>query len=349
MMKRSFALMLTLVALASCLGKEPQAASSLALTVPAGKLLHGVFVGGGEEEDPTPARLERYENAVGKKAAWVYFSNNWFTSRAFPQASSEAIRKAGSVPFIRLMLRSSTDIDVAEPKFTLEKINAGEFDSDLKTWGDAAKAFKTPLIVEFGTEVNGKWFSWNGFWHGANLEAPKKFREAYRRIIQTIRARGASNITWVFHVAGDDDPNESWNKLEHYYPGSDVIDWLGVSAYGAQEPTATDVEGLAPQLDRIVPRLEKLAPGKPIMLLEFGSVTNHPSVNAATWTAEGLDAILANRWPALRGFAWWNSRWPNDSDPNHDSRMLVEDSPEVAKVLRERLKSDRVLERLPNQ
>jgi hypothetical protein len=334
MMKRSFALMLTLVAFASCLGKEPQAASSLALNAPAGKLLHGVFIGGGEEEDPTPARLERYENAVEKKAAWVYFSNNWFTSRAFPQTSSESIRKAGSVPFIRLMLRSSTDIDVPETKFTLEKINAGDFDTDLKAWGDAAKAFKTPLIVEFGTEVNGKWFSWNGFWHGANTDGPKKFREAYRRIIQLIRARGATNITWVFHVAGDDDPNESWNKLENYYP--------------AQEPTASDVEDLVPQLDRIMPRLEKLAPGKPIMLLEFGLVTNHPDVNAATWTAAGLDAMLANRWPALRGFAWWNSRWPNDSDPNHDSRMLVEDAPEVAKVLRERLKSDRMLERLPN-
>lgn len=242
----TFRLLPMLFLLASCLGKEPQAASSLALTAPAGKLLHGVFVGGGEEEDPTPARLERYENAVGKKAAWVYFSNNWFTSRAYPQASSEAIRKSGSVPFIRLMLRSSTDIDVSEPKFTLEKINAGEFDSDLKAWGDAAKTFKTPLIVEFGTEVNGKWFSWNGFWHGANTDGPKKFREAYRRIIQTIRARGATNITWVFHVAGDDDPSESWNKLENYYPGSDVIDWLGISAYGAQEPTSSDVEGFGP-------------------------------------------------------------------------------------------------------
>ena len=72
-MKRSFALMLTLIVFASCLGKEPQAASSLALTAPAGKLLHGVFIGGGEEEDPTPTRLERYENAVGKRAAWVYY------------------------------------------------------------------------------------------------------------------------------------------------------------------------------------------------------------------------------------------------------------------------------------
>jgi hypothetical protein len=92
MMKRSFALMLTLLALASCLGKEPQAASSLALTVPVGKLLHGVFVGGGEEEDPTPARLERYENAVGKKAAWVYFPTTG--SRLEPSRKPRANRFA---------------------------------------------------------------------------------------------------------------------------------------------------------------------------------------------------------------------------------------------------------------
>jgi Glycosyl hydrolase family 26 len=361
-MSRLVAFLVVLVALVGCTNKEwqpvpeptphtnPGAPSGTAssLIPPAGKLLHGVFVGGGLEDDPTPERLARYENAVGKRAAWVYFSNNWFTSRAFPKTQSETVRDTGSVPFIRLMLRSSTQIGIPEPTFTLERVNAGEFDAEFRAWGDAAKAFKTPLIVEFGTEVNGRWFAWNGVWHGANPDGPKIFREAYRRIVTTIQARGATNIAWVFHVAGGDDPNESWNRLEKYYPGSDVIDWLGLSAYGAQDPTATGVESLATQLDRIVPRLERLAPGKPILLLEFGTVANHPGVSAARWTADGLDAMIANRWPALRGFAWWNSRWTNDGDPAHDSRMLVEQEPDLARAMRERLGSDRVLERVPN-
>ena len=33
---------------------------------------------------------------------------------------------------------------------------------NFRAWGRAAQTFGTPLIVEFGTEVNGSWFPWNG-------------------------------------------------------------------------------------------------------------------------------------------------------------------------------------------
>ena len=64
------------------------------------------------------------------------------------------------------MLRSSSDQEIAEPLFTLETIASGAWDADLRAWGEAARAFGTALIVEWGTEMNGRWFSWNGVWNG---------------------------------------------------------------------------------------------------------------------------------------------------------------------------------------
>ena len=114
---------------------------------------HGVYPGGksGEEDDLTPADVDVYETAAGRQVAWVYFSNNWFRSRAFPKTTSEWIRARGAVPFIRLMLRSSTDTGIAEPTFTLERINKGDFDADLRAWGDFLQTGDNHALTGFQT------------------------------------------------------------------------------------------------------------------------------------------------------------------------------------------------------
>lgn len=149
--------------------------------------------------------------------AWVYFSNNWGRDARFPEAAASWIRDQRSVPFISLMLRKDLKKQECgasksrEDKHPLEKINAGCFDDKLLTWGKAAAAFGTPLVVEWGTEVNGCWFHWNGKWHGKEAGA-SLFRNAFRRIVRIVPDEaGARNITWAFHAngSGDPDPSES--------------------------------------------------------------------------------------------------------------------------------------------
>jgi hypothetical protein len=286
--------------------------------------------------------VDAYERAAGRQVAWVYFSNNWFRSRAFPKTTAEWIRSRGAVPFIRLMLRSSTDTDIAEPTFKLSRIINGDFDADLRAWGDAAKTFNTPLIVEWGTEANGQWFSWNGVWNGGANAGPKAFRDAYRHIVTVVRARGATNITWVFHVDAQDDPEVAWNALEKYYPGDDVVDWLGISAYGAQSPQEKSWSGFIELMDGVVPRLVKLAPTKPVFVLEFGH-TAGVSETPGHWADAALSALLGNRWPAVRGFSWWNETWQNDANPAHDSEMRVQAIPNLSSAFTTRLKTSSVV------
>jgi len=314
-----------------------------------GQLYHGVFPGHeggeGEEDDITAADVASYEETVGRTVAWVYFSHNWYAGRAFPLATAKWIRERGAVPFIRLMLRSSPEQDIAEPLFTLEAIAGGAFDADLTAWGQAAAGFGTPLLVEWGTEVNGSWFSWNGVWNGGAEVGPGRFREAYRHIVATIRAAGAANITWAFHMDAQDVPDERWNAFERYYPGDDVVDWVGISAYGALEPTDTEWPTFREKMDATVPRVTAMAPGKPVFVFELGVTLGAPGGDAAAWADATLTDLLAGRWPAVRGFSWWNERWENDDDPRHDSDLRVQDVPGLREVMRRHLRSDRIVDR----
>jgi beta-mannanase len=236
------------------------------------------------------------------------------------------------------MLRSSSETYVAEPLYSLEAILRGDFDSDLKAWGQAAKAFGTPVLVEWGTEVNGQWFSWNGRWNGGPTLGPQRFRDTYRHIVQTIKSVGADNLTWVWHVDAYDDPEAEWNRLENYYPGHDVVDWIGVSVYGAQEPAENNTQTFADGMNSVMPRLARLAPDKPVVVAEFAVTAGNPRVNAVQWAEAALSGILSNQWPQLRGFAWWNEAFDT-------TEMRVQVIPGLKEVFRQKLASPQVLDR----
>jgi hypothetical protein len=307
-------------------------------------LYHGVFPGGvtGEEDDITPDDLKAYEKLAGKSAAWVYFSHNWYRNRSFPEATASWIRDAGSTPFIRLMLRSSPEQDRRERTFGLNRVLEGALDVDLRYWARGARDFGTPLFVEFGTEVNGKWFPWNGWWNGRDQtksygdpafpDGPERFQDAYRRIIRIMRREGAANIVWVFHVNNLDIPQSPWNRLENYYPGDDYVDCLGVSVYGAQTPMEEEWPEFGRMMDDVYPRLAALGPTKPVILLEFGVSRNNPRGDQAEWAERALSDLVRNRWPRTIGFSWWNECWENDSNPAHDTRMRLQDNPSLSAV-----------------
>lgn len=316
---------------------------------PAGKLYHGVYPGGitGEEDDLTLNDLQVYEQAAGKTAAWVFFSHNWYHGRQFPLATAEWIRQAGSIPYIRLMLRSEAGREGADPLYTLAALLNGDFDQDLHTWMQAARDFGSPLIAEYGVEMNGEWFPWNGKWNGGGETAaygdpafpdgPERFRDAYRRIIHIARQEGAFNILWVFHVNNHDYPEQDWNSLENYYPGSQWIDWLATSVYGAQTPQETEWNDFRSMMDEIYQRLAALDPNKPIILAEFGVADKNPLGSQEDWAQAALSDITTLRWSRLIGFSWWNEWWQNDENPAHDTHMRLQDNPALAQVFRDQV------------
>ena len=317
----------------------------------------GVYPGSktGTENDIAAADVSTFETAAGKQAAWINFSHNWYENRLFPAGTAAMIRDRGSVPYIRLMLRSSAEQNKAEPTFTMAALLRGTFDSDLRAWARSARNFATPLIVEFGPEMNGSWFPWNGSYSGGGRttgygdatlpDGPERFRDAYRRIITLMRQEGAANITWVFHVNSQDLPNVAWNRFENYYPGDSFIDWLGVSAYGAKTPRDTAWPLFRDLMDSAYPRLDALSETKPIIVSEFGVTSNSPLGSAATWAADAWTDLKAGRWPRVIGASWWNEKWQNDTNPAHDTNMRLQDNAALANAFASQVAASAVIGR----
>ena len=312
---------------------------------PSGKLYHGFYFGGigtdahdPSEHDVTVGDVTRYEQALGTKTTWVYFSANWFESRAFPVAICEWVRDLGKIPYVRLMLRSDVDQKHSEKTFTLKKIIAGHFDDDVRAWARDAKNFGSPILVEWGTEPNGKWFSWNGKWNGGAKEGPREYIAAYRHIVDLMRGEGAANLQWVWHVNWLDEPERKWNAFENYFPGENYCDWVALSAYGPTTPTTRDgTESFRFKMREAYPRLTKLAPNKPIIIAEFGCDLHNKHRDAAGWAKAALDDLFSRRWPAIIGFCWWNEGWQNDNFKRHDSDMIVLHDRELTGVFHDEL------------
>jgi Spherulation-specific family 4/Glycosyl hydrolase family 26 len=323
--------------------------------------------GTGEEDNITLNDLLSYssdEHGVGRDVpvAWVYFSNNWGRDERFPEATARWIRDRRSVPFIRLMLRKDLENQecgaskVSENKYPLERINAGCFDDKLRAWGKAAADFGSPLIVEWGTEVNGCWFHWNGKWHGREAGAAL-FRNAFRRIVRIVRDEaGARNITWAFHANGSGDPDPSepgneWNRICRYYPGDEFVDWVGLSVYGAQNPLSKSCVSFERLMDAAMDGLGDLKMRKPLFIFEFGATGGHsgcgaPGDNcdpaqcdAGQWADAALRLLLSNRWPEVRGFSWWNELWEDKEDgKKYVTNMRVQTVPNLKEKFQHRLR-----------
>lgn len=302
---------------------------------PAGRYYLGVFPGGqnGMGSDITPEQVESFRRAAGKRAAWVYFWHNWYEGSAFPLRTATWIRETGSVPYVRLMLLSAASIPKPDPHYTLDNILAGKFDKELRDWMREARLFGSPLIAEYGVEVNGNWFPWNGLHNrgkGSYADAVGKFRQAYRHIVSIAREQEARNIRWVFHVDPWDEPEERWNRFENYYPGDDWIDWVGVSVYGRQLPSDPYIPTFRYQMDWAYGRLRKIT-RKPVIVCEFGTIREPAQ---AAWTRAAFEDLLGDRWPGVIGFCWWNANFFNDRKSGRHSNMRLEDSPALARVFR---------------
>jgi hypothetical protein len=291
-----------------------------------GRIYHAAFpdLGGAEDWVRKPS-IRRFERLAGRRLAWVYFSNNWWDGRIrFPRGDVRRIVETGRVPFVRLMARSDYGRG-PDANFSMDSLVDGEWDPQLRRWcTDAAAAIAdldTPLLAEFGTEVNGDWFPWNGRWNGGGATAgygdpgepdgPERFRDAYRHLVELCRDEGATSITWFFHIDVGSSPSAAWNSdYANYYPGDDYVDWIGISDYGKLKPREPS-HSFAARLDRRYEDITALSSSKPIAVLEYGHAEARRPARKAKWIRRAIHAVAAGRWPRIAALSYWHEAWHN--------------------------------------
>lgn len=332
-MKR--AVFLSLILLAAC-SRAPVAPLPVQETQPCklGIPEKGAYTGayidfGDSEDDVTLEKIEDFENLVGKHQAIIASSSFW-GEQSFPLQNLQIITRHGAVP---LVFWSPWDrpYDQSRPpdRFNLNAILAGKWDAYIDHWADQARDFKLPILVSWGLEMNGTWFPWSGWYYGAKKKipntkpvqymGPETYKKAYRYVVDRVRARGVKNISWVFHANNYSYPMDNWNLVKQYYPGSDYVDWLGLSCYGMQFSDDFWVY-FHDVIDYPYYEIGELDPTKPIMLAEWG-VGEFPKYGSKAAFLRDAFTSMSQYYPRLKAAVFWNERWQNENDSYSNLRV----------------------------
>ena len=295
-------------------------------------VLFGAYMDFGETEDAvTLEGIEDFEKLAGKRPAIIASSSYW-GEQSFPKKNLALIDRHGAMPLIFWSPWDKPyDQNKGPDRFSLREILAGKWDAYIDAWGDGAKEFGRPFLVSFCNEMNGDWFPWSGCFYGAKKGGNEVFKRAWRYVIDRVRARGASNISWVFHVNAFPAENDMWNMMAAYYPGPNYVDWLGLSVYGKQFRNSDDWAEFRPLLDWPYKELTAIDPVKPVMIAEFG-VGDFPKLGSkAEWIKDALSMIP--EYPRIKAAVYWHERWQNQD--GSFSNIRINSSPPVLKAFRE--------------
>lgn len=220
-------------------------------------------------------------------------SPNWFII-----AELNAAWDNGYVPFINLGA-GNYGAGTGSNDWSAQEIAEGALDPPLRRW---AQTYKT--MVENGQrraliaplqEMNGEWVSYK-------LDPPN-FIRAYLRIRQIFEEEGVppNSVSWVFAPNGWHKPGDP--AFEAYYPGNSAVDMVGFSSFNQGNcytwSTSQSYEQIyQPYLERMA----VMAPGKPIIIAEIGSVAE--GLDRAAWFDDTLSKIAA--FPGLGAILYFN-------------------------------------------
>jgi hypothetical protein len=185
---------------------------------------------------------DELERKIGRPVAIAFEYDNY--GQRFPMAWAR--RHAARGRAIQIAWEPGQGLAVVQDDYYLNR------------WARDAASCGTTVFLRFGGEMNGDWTPW-----GRDSAA---YRRAFR-LVHDVMARYAPNVLMVWA------PNAvpTWN-IDTYYPGDDVVDWVGISLYivryydddlshpAWQDHPATFIE----------PFYRKYAARKPLCLVEYG-------------------------------------------------------------------------------
>jgi mannan endo-1,4-beta-mannosidase len=218
-----------------------------------------------------------FTTATGVKPEVVLYYSGWL--EPFRASFATTAAENGAVPLVQM-----------DPVgISLAAIASGHYDRYLSTYAEAVRIYRHPVILGFGHEMNGGWYSW-----GNHHTSPAVFVAAWRHIVNLFRALGASNVTWLWTV-NIIHPQHGVPSPAAWWPGSAYVTWVGIDGYYyASSYTFDSLFGPTIVAVRAVTR-------DPILISE-----------TAVASAAGQPAKIANLLAGIRlygllGFVWFDS------------------------------------------
>jgi mannan endo-1,4-beta-mannosidase len=172
---------------------------------------------------------------------------------------------------------------------TVESIADGGSDNYLTKFARAVRAFRGPVAISFGHEMNGNWYPW-----GNSHATPAQFVAAWRHIHNVFAAAGATNVIWVWNPnIVNPMPNV---ELAPYWPGSAYVDWVGITGYFATTGPDTFAGVYGPTITEV-----RQFTSKPIIIAETAVETGPDEIDSIRNLISGVQASSD-----VLGFVWFD-------------------------------------------
>jgi Glycosyl hydrolase family 26 len=220
--------------------------------------------------------VSAFSAATGVKPDVVTYYSGW--KEPFQAGFAATVARHGAVPLVQI---NPTGVRLAA-------IAGGAYDNYLGSFAEAVRAYGHPVIVGFGHEMNGTWYSW-AYTH----TSPAVFVAAWRHIVTLFRGLGVRNVTWLWTVnviqasRGIPSPAAWW-------PGSAYVNWIGMDGY-YDNPSRT----FAPLFGPTIAAVRQLT-RDPILIAETAAAP------AKFQPAKIADLFAGIRLYGLLGFVWFD-------------------------------------------
>jgi hypothetical protein len=196
---------------------------------------------------------------------------------------------------------------------------AGLHDARLDRIAAAARAYPRPVYVRPWPEMNGDWTTFQPTPAGEKPHGgtPAEFIAAWRYVVTYLRARGATNLRWVFNPTTDTYPGTT--DIRTIYPGDAYVDVLGLDGYNWGNtgvnwgPWRTFEDIYRVQYDRLV----ALHPTAPVWICEVGCKEpsyddGAPRIKSASKGRWITDMFAATTFPRVRAVCWFHTKKERD-------------------------------------
>jgi mannan endo-1,4-beta-mannosidase len=265
-------------------GGNPAAAPSAAVR-PKPRTFLGVYTPGVPQ---SYAGVQAFTAVTGVRPGVVVYYSGWMEQ--FQVRFAEMAARHHAAPLVQI---DPTGI-------SLTAIAAGRYDAYLRSYADAVQAFGGRVIISFGHEMNGNWYSW-----GNKHSSPAAFVAAWRHIVTVFRQQRAGNVTWLWAV-NVIVPKQGVPSPARWWPGSRYVTWVGIDGYYIRRSWT-----FASLFGPTIKAVRKLTLD-PILISETGATS------AAGKPAKITDLFAGTRDYGLLGFVWFNANSHGDwriSDP----------------------------------
>jgi mannan endo-1,4-beta-mannosidase len=225
------------------------------------------------------AGVKEFTSEIGSRPDVVMYYSGWY--EPFQTGFATEVADNGAVPLVQM---DPDGISVAA-------IASGRYDGYLSAYAEAVRAYRHPVILSFGHEMNGSWSSW-----GYQNTSPKDFVAAWRHIVTVFRALGASNVTWLWTVnIINDTARGRIPSPAPWWPGDSYVTWVGIDGYYLKSSWQ-----FAPLFGPTIAQVHALTHA-PILIAETGATpaTDQPSKIGDVFA--GIHAY------GLLGLVWFNS------------------------------------------